>query len=209
MTIGIVNYQVGNLGSLLNRVKILSEDVMVINFPEQLDKISKIILPGVGSFSACTKSLYSGGWFEAILKATKVQGKHLLGICLGMQVLATKGFEGSTNVKDGEFGLNLIKGKVVNLSNIECRAILPHVGWNNVTVIQNHIMFEGIPSGSDFYFAHEYTFVLDNATSVTAICEYDIRFTAAVAQDNIWGTQFHPEKSSNLGMKLLKNFVDF
>lgn len=207
MTIGIVNYQIGNLGSLFNSIKKITNDVILINNPAQLDTISKIILPGVGNFNECMDGLVNKGWSEYLARSARVEKKPLLGICLGMQVLATTGFEGAVDEVNGTPGLNIIPGEVVNLSKVGCKNRIPHVGWNNVKIDRNSPMYEKIPDNSDFYFVHEFTFIPEDDSVISARCDYGVSLTASLASSKVWGTQFHPEKSSSLGFQLLTNFV--
>lgn len=150
------------------------------------------------------------GWVQALRDEVQVGGKPLLGICLGMQLLATISMEGSTNIAvKGTAGLNFIPGRVENLQTLGCNLRIPHAGWNEV---ESHTtsggLFDGIPDGTDFYFVHSYAFIPDEPKHVLATTVYDVQVTAAVRSGHIWGTQFHPEKSSRAGLRLLRNFIE-
>jgi len=175
-----------------------------------LHTVDSLILPGVGNFADCARLLDEGGWSQALRNEVQVAGKPLLGICLGMQLLATSSMEGvAENIQNGTLGLGLIPGRVENLRTLGCGLRIPHVGWNEVTSnTTSGGLFDGIPDGTDFYFVHSYSFVPDNPSHVLATTFYDIPVTAAVRLGHIWGTQFHPEKSSRAGFRLLRNFIE-
>ncbi len=136
--------------------------------------------------------------------------KPILGICLGMQLLATSSFEGVNDNNSNEaIGLNFIPGRVRSLKSLGCGLRVPHVGWNDVTIYPSHSdFFDGIPNGTDFYFVHSYAFVPEDTAHIVATTFYGIPVTAAVRFGHIWGTQFHPEKSSRAGFQLLRNFIE-
>lgn len=208
MKVGLINYGVGNLGSVYRALEELRVSPCVIDRAVDLHGMDCFILPGVGSFKDCSEILIREGWKAAIQDEIHTYGKALLGICLGMQLLATKGDEGC---EEGLFseGLDLIPGQVTRLSNLSCAEKLPHVGWNDVTPRQmDSGLFNLIPSGTDFYFVHSYALVPSNPSHTIATCNYSIPFAAAVQKDRVWGTQFHPEKSSRAGRQLLKNFLE-
>jgi glutamine amidotransferase len=169
-----------------------------------------LILPGVGNFADCARLLDEGGWTQALRDEVQSAGKPLLGVCLGMQLLASFSMEGAAdNALNGTPGLGFIPGRVENLRSLGCRLRIPHVGWNDVTSrTASGGLFDGIPDGTDFYFVHSYAFVVDDPSHVLATTEYDIPVTAAVRRGHIWGTQFHPEKSSRAGFRLLSNFIE-
>ena len=200
--IGIINYGLGNLSSVYNAFRKVTDKVEIFENPNLINKYSKIILPGVGSFKIGMEFLYKKNWIKGIEKHIK-EGKSLLGICLGMQLMFEAGDEdGVTN------GLNFIKGKVKKM-RVEQNLKLPHVGWNNLLYKQNHELLEGIKKNVDFYFVHSYSCIPDDYNEVLAEFNYGNNFVACVAKNNIIGTQFHPEKSLPSGLILIKNFINW
>lgn len=173
--------------------------------------MDKLILPGVGNFADCIEQLEKDGWVEELKSQVLGGGKSLLGVCVGMQLLATCSAEGSPSV-DGEQhpgGLGFVPGRVEHLRQLGCGLRVPHVGWNSVRgIAEQEGLFAGIPEGTDFYFVHSYAYVPDDPADSVAVADYGTTFTAAVRRGNVWGTQFHPEKSSKAGLRLIKNFVD-
>ncbi|CAN1513481.1 HisH Glutamine amidotransferase [Methylophilaceae bacterium] len=210
MNIGVIDYGVGNVGSLISSLNELQINPITICQAANINTVDKLILPGVGNFSDCIKILNEDGWSQALSEYTQINNKSLLGICLGMQLLATRSSEGSLGgIKNGALGLNLIPGYVENLRNLGCNLRTPHVGWNNVKICnESDELFKSIQNNSDFYFVHSYAFLPDNLSHIIATTDYDISITAAVRYKNIWGTQFHPEKSSKIGLQLLQNFIE-
>lgn len=204
MQVFLIDYGVGNIGSLQKVLNLLNVETILPKNPNDLDKGEKFILPGVGSFSKCMELHNKTNWDQAIKHQVINLKKPLLGICVGMQLLADYGFENDANVKC--LGLGLIPGAVKKLSDIGCKYRVPHVGWNNVFAKKN-ILFSNIENGSDFYFVHSYTFIPKYKKNVISTTNYHIDFTSSVNYKNIWGTQFHPEKSSKAGLELLKNFI--
>ena len=201
--ISIINYGMGNIRSVENAIKGLNFQVEVITNPNDLDSSEKIILPGVGSFKAAMKLLNEGGWAEKIKYNVLEKNKPIFGICLGMQLIANNSEEfGMTE------GLNLIEGEVKSLRNLGCKIELPQIGWNSVLIKKQHKYLSGIPNITDFYFVNSFVLVPKNIEHVIAETQYDIDFCSVVAKKNIFGTQFHPEKSSKAGSKLIKNFLD-
>jgi glutamine amidotransferase len=201
MTVLIVDYGMGNLGSVRRALEECGADAIVSDDPAELAEASAIVLPGVGAFADGMRQLRERGWPAALRRAVRAEGLPLLGICLGMQLLAERGEEGG----DTE-GLGLVPG-VVNLMAPADGARMPHVGWNDVHAVQRSPMFDSIPDGSDFYFVHSFHFVPANAAHIAARTCYGGDVVAAVVADNIWGAQFHPEKSSRAGFRLLTNFL--
>ena len=210
MRVGIIDYGIGNLGSVMRALQELSVKPVLINRAIDLKNVDSLILPGVGSFADCAKLLDDGGWIEALRDEVQIGIKPLLGICLGMQLLASSSMEGFKDNGDyGTPGLGFIPGRVENLRTLGCSLRIPHVGWNEVTIhSEAGGLFDGIPNGTDFYFVHSYAFVPENPSHVLASTIYDIAVTAAVKSGHIWGTQFHPEKSSRAGFRVLRNFIE-
>lgn len=197
----VVDYEMGNLRSIVKALEYVGGKVMVSNKPDDLLKADKIVLPGVGAFRDGMANLQKKGLDLILHQEVKEKNKPLLGICLGMQLLADKSYE------FGEWqGLGFISGEVKKF-NIKGKFRIPHVGWNNVQFIQGHKLLDSIKDNSDFYFAHSYHLVCTEKSAVIGICDYGGDFTAIVAKDNIFASQFHPEKSQKSGLKLLENFI--
>ena len=193
--IGIVNYGIaGNIHSIKKALDAAGADTTIINTSEEFDQVDKIVLPGVGSFKDAMQELEKAGFIQ-ILKQSK---KPILGICLGMQILSTLGYEyGKTE------GLNLINAEVKPILVDEK---VPHVGFNHIILVKNNKLLEGLEN-EEFYFMHSYEVV--NYTDIASLTEYaGHQFVSAIQKDNIYGVQFHPEKSREAGIKLFKNFVE-
>ncbi len=202
MNVGIINYGMGNIGSVSRALLQLGAHPVVMNSPAEFESVDKVILPGVGAFAAAMANLRAGGWVEAIDEHVKRRGKPFLGICLGMQLLADESEENGATA-----GLGLIPGKIVSFARKNMNERIPHVGWNEVEPTDASPVFEGVPRGTDFYFVHSYIFEPANDQDIAATATYGVPFAAAVARDNVWGAQFHPEKSSKAGARLLANFL--
>lgn len=198
--VGILDLNLGNLRSVYNAVYNLGFDAAYIKAPEDIMSADRIILPGVGNFSAAMAYIRENGFEEAI-QAFANTGRPVLGICLGMQLLAGVGEEGGDIA-----GLNLIRGSIRKLSpEASCR--LPHIGWNNVEFVSKHPVFNGVRNNSDFYFVHSFAYCDAGDSAVIGVTEYGgERFGSVIAAANIIGFQFHPEKSQVHGLKLLDNY---
>jgi imidazole glycerol-phosphate synthase subunit HisH len=207
MKVGVLDYGVGNLGSVMRALEELRVTPILIDRALDIHIADCLILPGVGSFTDCKNLLNKGGWTSALKDEVAGYSKPLLGICLGMQLLADVGMEGAED-EDGTSGLGFIPGKVESLSSIGCKSRVPHMGWNEITATNHANLLSGIPDGTDFYFVHSYAFVTQNPNDVLAITDYDVPVTAMVGKDHVWGVQFHPEKSSRAGFKVLRNFIE-
>lgn len=206
-SIGIIDYGVGNLGSVMGAFEVLNINAQLISEPSDIKNSDRLILPGVGSFYECKKLLDRGGWTAELQDVVLKKRKPILGICLGMQLLAEYGYEG-VDGEDPVPGLGLLEGEVVSLKKLGCLQRVPHVGWNSVN-INGGEMFQGVPDGTDFYFVHSCVFVPKGENYVNAMLNYGGYFTASFEKKYIWGTQFHPEKSSRAGFKVLQNFSHF
>jgi glutamine amidotransferase len=204
MKVAIVNYGMGNLGSVRRAFEELGAEVVIANHPSALYDANRIVLPGVGAFAEGMAHLNQGGWSMALRDLVAEQGKPMLGICLGMQMLATEGHEGGVTP-----GLGLIPGQVSRLDELGCTLRIPHVGWNEVCHARMDVLFEGIPSAADFYFVHSYAFVPEQHDDLLASVPYGVDLTAAVRRNHVFGCQFHPEKSSKAGRRLLLNFLSY
>jgi glutamine amidotransferase len=210
MRVGIIDYGVGNLGSIARTVEQLRVNPVLIQCPLDLKGNDYLILPGVGNFSECMEILIAGGWKDAIREEVITRNRPILGICLGMQLLADYGTEGAKDANLGTPGLGLIPGKVDNLASLGCSLRVPHVGWNEIIVTESkRHLFKSIDSGTDFYFVHSFAFIPTLAESVLAYTTYGRQIVAAIGRGNVWGTQFHPEKSSHAGRQLLSNFLRY
>jgi imidazole glycerol-phosphate synthase subunit HisH len=209
MKVGVIDYGVGNLGSVMRALEHVNAQPALVNRPVDMHANDCLILPGVGSYTDCARLLDDGGWIEPIKAEVLEYGRPLLGICVGMQLLADFGCEGAAdNGLAATPGLALVSGKVQHLAALGCELRLPHVGWNEISVAEpNDSLFADIPDNTDFYFTHSYSFAASNPADVIATTDYGIAVTAAVRHGHVWGTQFHPEKSSKAGFKLLKNFL--
>ena len=200
--IAIMDYGVGNLFSVEKAFLYLGADAMITNDAEVLRRADKIVLPGVGAFGDCMKNLRASGMIPVLEERVRA-GVPLLGICVGLQIL----FEGSDESPEAE-GLGFFRGRVRKIRADGLK--IPHMGWNSIEAKQRAQMdlFAGLPENPFVYFVHSYHAVPEDAGIVTATADYGERLTAAVAKDNICATQFHPEKSGDVGLQILKNFID-
>lgn len=207
MKIGVVDYGVGNLGSVLQALAALGVQPVLLQKASDLQHADRLVLPGVGSFTDCKQLLDAGGWTAALTDEVLGRDKPLLGICLGMQLLADRGLEGATD-EQGTPGLGFIAGQVRPLARLGCGLRVPHMGWNSIAARRPSGLLTNIPDGTDFYFVHSYAFVADRPDDVLAIAEHGLPIAAVVERGHICGTQFHPEKSSRAGLRVLRNFVE-
>lgn len=200
--IAIIDYGVGNLFSLSSSLRAIGFDAVVTGDAEIIKKADKLILPGVGAFADAIAKLRSTGLDREIVSQV-TRGKKLLGICLGMQMLFDKSYEYGTHT-----GLGLIHGEVIPMEGtIDAALKIPHIGWNSLDFQKDSPLFKYIQDGDFVYFVHSY--YADNCpNAVIATTQYGKSLTAAVAQDNIFGCQFHPEKSGDVGLKILKAFCE-
>ena len=204
MKVMIIDYGRGNLKSVRRAFEECYADVEISDDPNDLKNASHIVLPGVGAFKDCMNNLTEVGWKEKIRQAVLELGIPMLGICLGMQLLASKGFEsGETD------GLDLIPGKVKRLLPVDTFERIPHVGWDEIYSKKGSRLFAKIPDGTDFYFVHSYHFIPDNEESILTETPYCGGFVSSVINNNVFGVQFHPEKSHNPGFQLIKNFLQY
>ena len=203
MSILVVDTGLCNLGSVVRAIEECGGECFISSSSDSIKDASKIVLPGVGSFADAMQQLNKGGWTDAIRQAVLQDGLPILGICLGMQILATSGVEGG-----GAEGLNLIPGEVVRLTVDKTHGLrIPHVGWNELHQRQPDALFEGVPDQSDFYFVHSFHFVPKDKKHILAVTDYGVDVVAVVGNGTIWGTQFHPEKSGRRGFEILQNFL--
>ena len=201
--IGIIDYGVGNLFSLRSSFRAIGEEAFVSGDPAALAKADRLILPGVGAFGDAAAKLRESG-LDRFVKEQAAAGKPLMGICLGMQMLFEKSFEYGEHE-----GLGLLKGQVVPMEGVLPKELkIPHIGWNALTFQQPECpLFRYIREGDHVYFVHSY-YAVDCESSLAATAEYGAVLTAAVAQGNVYGCQFHPEKSGTVGLNILKGFCE-
>jgi imidazole glycerol-phosphate synthase subunit HisH len=202
--VAIINYGMGNLASVYRALEDEGAEAYIADTPAALSAAERIILPGVGAFADGMAALTSGGWVEALDSAATRSDKPLLGICLGMQMLASRSHEGQLTD-----GLGFIPGEVQRLDALGCELRIPHVGWNEVRYRRDDCLLDGIPEGSDFYFVHSFAMVPDDHSDLVATSAYGCEVTAVVRRENVFGCQFHPEKSSKAGRRLLRNFLRY
>lgn len=198
----IINYGLGNVGSIVNMLKVLGEDCVATSQERVIRKADRLILPGVGAFDAGKSRLERTGLAEIICRQALEEKKPVLGICLGMQLLGRKSEEGSLP------GLGLIPFDNVRFCHGKNSSLkIPHMGWDMVQCTKEDTLTEGLRKRQRYYFVHSYHAVCDSPQNVLMVCDYGYTFAAAVCRGNIYGVQFHPEKSHDFGMALLKNFV--
>ena len=209
MKIAIIDYESGNLKSVSKAVELASNnilnksDVKIINSANELKNFDKIVLPGQGSFKQCYQSLLSiDGIVDELTSGVLEKQKPILGICVGMQLFSSFGEEDG-----GSKGFDWIKGQVNKINLRDKNLKLPHMGWNNISINQKSKLFSGIENESHFYFVHSFAFDVENDQFISAKTNYSTEIISAVEKDNIFGTQFHPEKSQANGIKILDNFV--
>lgn len=201
--VAIINYGIGNIRSLYNSLKRIEVEAEIITDPDSINKFDKIFLPGVGSYKDAIEKIKNIGWDKAIKNFSSNQNKSLFGICVGMQILSTCGYEyGKSN------GLNIIKGEVLKMNKLGCDLKLPHIGWNNIKILNQNLITENLSNEANFYFVNSYSFKIDNSKELIATTSYGIEFPSIINKQNVFGTQFHPEKSSKAGMQILKNFIN-
>ena len=201
-TVAIIDYGMCNLDSVARAVEECGGTPLVTNNIHDLEIATQIILPGVGAFPDAMSQLTKLSMDTAIREQVLDNNIPFLGICLGMQVMATKGTEDAETE-----GLGLIEGTVKRLKPESHDTRIPHIGWNEVHSVRNSPLFEGISTGKDFYFVHSYHFCCSDENNIIAWTPYCGGFTSAISKGNIFGTQFHPEKSQKVGFQVLKNFI--
>jgi len=210
MNIAIIDYESGNISSVINSFKTVctKQNIKIkIEVTSDLKTIissDKIILPGQGSFKNCTESLEKiKGLKDTLNEFATIKKKPLFGICVGMQMFADKGFE-ETETK----GLGWIAGNVKKIDNKNNQFKLPHIGWNELSITSSSKLFKDIEEKSHVYFVHSYKFVPDNEDYISSKTNYSEEIVASVEKDNLLGTQFHPEKSDRVGLKIIENFIN-
>ena len=198
--IAIIDYGAGNLQSVKKAFDFIGAESVITDNPETINACDKILLPGVGSFGDDIDSMTQKGLVETV-KQNAVSGKPFLGICLGLQLL----FEESEE-SPGVNGLGIFKGKIKKFSP-DMGLKIPHIGWNSLSIKQNDTLFKGIPENSYVYFVHSYYLHAEDEKDIATVTNYGIDFHSAVGKNNVFATQFHPEKSGDVGLQILKNFA--
>ena len=207
MDVTIVDYNSGNISSVINSFKEVAKEKIKIDVSSNLDKIKssdKIVLPGQGSFKSCVDALSSiYGLVEALNEFTIINKKPLLGICVGLQMFADIGYEESETK-----GLGWISGKVSKIDNQNRKFKLPHIGWNELNIVKDSQIFKDINNKSHMYFVHSYEFIPEDKDVISSTTNYSSNIVCSVEKENIFGTQFHPEKSDKEGLKIIDNFLN-
>ena len=207
MKITIVDYNSGNISSVINSFKEVAKDKVNIEVTADLSKIKssdKVVLPGQGSFKSCVDALNKiNGLTEALNEFAMNNKKPLLGICVGLQMFADIGYE-ETETK----GLGWISGKVSKIDNQNGKFKLPHIGWNQINIVKQSKIFKNIENNSHMYFVHSYEFLPNDKNVISATTDYSSNIVCSVEKENIFGTQFHPEKSDKIGLKVIQNFIE-
>jgi glutamine amidotransferase len=206
MNVTIVDYNSGNISSVINSFNEVAKDKVNIKVTSELNKIKlsdKIVLPGQGSFKSCIDALNNiDGLVDALNEFVKINKKPLLGICVGLQMFADIGHEEAETK-----GLGWISGKVSKIDNQNGKYKLPHIGWNQINIVKDSKIFKNIENNSHMYFVHSYEFVPEDKNFISATTDYSSNIVCSVEKENIFGTQFHPEKSDKIGLKIINNFI--
>ena len=202
METAIIDYGMGNLLSVQRAFEKCGSDAVIIDNPLELRDAERIVLPGVGAFPDAMDNLRKNGWIEELNRAVLEKETPILGICLGMQLLADKGYE----VRECD-GLGYIPGEIIRFTQTQEKERIPHVGWNEILKREEAPLFDGIADGTNYYFVHSYHIRVANEKNIATVTPYCGEFVSSVIKDNIVGTQFHPEKSQKAGFKLIKNFL--
>src|SRR6056300_1345071 len=207
MDVTIVDYNSGNISSVINSFKEVAKENIQIEVTSNLDKIKssdKIVLPGQGSFKSCVDSLNGiDGLVDTLNEIPIINKKPLLGICVGFQMFADIGFEEIETQ-----GLGWISGKVSKIDNQNRKFKLPHIGWNELNIVKDSPIFKDIKNKSHMYFVHSYEFIPKDKNVISATTDYSSSIVCSVEKENIFGTQFHPEKSDKEGLKIIDNFIN-
>jgi imidazole glycerol-phosphate synthase subunit HisH len=200
--VGIINYGMGNLKSVYNAIEYVGGNAIICNTVSDLDKVKRIIIPGVGAFGMCIENLRQAEFFNELTHLVQEKGMPTLGICVGMQIMASKGFEGGEHT-----GLNWFDATVDKINNQNNTLKIPNIGWTEMDINNNHPLFNKIAKNPVFYLVHSYFMKCNNAQDVMATYVYGETITAAICKNNIAATQFHPEKSQDVGLQFLENFL--
>ena len=207
MNVTIVDYNSGNIRSVINSFNEVAKDIVNIEVTADLEKIKssdKVVLPGQGSFKSCIDALNNINGLVDILNEFAINNKKpLLGICVGLQMFADIGYE-ETETK----GLGWISGKVSKIDNQNGKYKLPHIGWNQIKIIKESKIFKNIENNSHMYFVHSYEFIPEDKNVISATTNYSSNIVCSVEKENLFGTQFHPEKSDKTGLQIIENFIN-
>ena len=207
MNVIIVDYNSGNISSVINSFKEVAKDKVNIEVSSDLNKIKssdKVVLPGQGSFRSCVNALNKIDGLSNTLNEFAISlKKPLLGICVGLQMFADIGYE-EIETK----GLGWISGKVSKIDNQNGKYKLPHIGWNQISIVKESKIFKNIENKSHMYFVHSYEFIPEDKNVISATTDYSSNIVCSVEKENIFGTQFHPEKSDKIGLKIIDNFIN-
>ena len=206
MNVTIVDYNSGNISSVINSFQEVAKDKVNLEVTSDLNKIKssdKIVLPGQGSFKSCVDALNSiDGLVDTLNNFVISEKKPLFGICVGLQMFADIGYE-----EKETRGLGWISGKVLKIDNQNGKYKLPHIGWNEINIIKESKIFKDIENNSHMYFVHSYEFIPEDKSVISATTDYSSNIVCSVEKENIFGTQFHPEKSDKTGLKIINNFI--
>ena len=206
MNVTIVDYKSGNISSVINSFTEVAQGTVNLEVTSNLKKIKssdKVVLPGQGSFKSCIDALNSiNGLTDTLSEFVMIDKKPLFGICVGLQMFADVGYE-ETETK----GLGWISGKVSKVDNQNGEYKLPHIGWNQINIVKDSKIYKDIQNNSHMYFVHSYEFIPKDKNIISATTDYSTNIVCSVEKENIFGTQFHPEKSDKLGLKIIKNFI--
>ncbi len=200
----VIDYHMGNVHSVLKALETTGEEVLLSNKKEDLQQTEAIVLPGVGAFGVGISNLKKLDLIGTLNEEVLVKKKPFLGICLGMQLLAEESEEFGKHQ-----GLGWVPARVKKFNFPQSSLRVPHMGWNNLLIEKENLLFRGLKNHPDFYFVHSYFMDCDDPETVIARCDYGGPFAAAVQKENIFGVQFHPEKSQRTGLKVIENFVDY
>ena len=207
MNVTIIDYNSGNISSVINSFKEVAKEKVNIEVTADLNKIKssdKVVLPGQGSFKSCVDALHKiVGLVETLNEFAINNKKPILGICVGLQMFADIGYE-ETATK----GLGWISGKVSKINNQNGKYKLPHIGWNQINILKESKIFKNIENNSHMYFVHSYEFIPEDKNVISATTDYSSNIVCSVEKENIFGTQFHPEKSDRMGLKIIDNFIN-
>jgi len=207
MNVTIVDYSSGNISSVINSFKEVSKNKINIEVTSDLNKIKssdKIVLPGQGSFKSCIDSLNAiDGLIETLNEFVLNKKKPLLGICVGLQMFADIGYEESETK-----GLSWISGKVSKINNNNGKYKLPHIGWNQINIVKESKIFKNIENNTHMYFVHSYEFIPKDKNVISSTTDYSSNIVCSIEKENIFGTQFHPEKSDKFGLQIIENFIN-
>jgi glutamine amidotransferase len=201
--IAIVDYGMGNLNSIRKKLTRLGVSSIISSDPKEIEAADKIILPGVGHFSKAMERLKALNLIDVLNEEVLIKKKPVLGICLGMQLMGNNSEEGNVN------GLSWIDAEVVRFKVADTLKFkVPHTGWNQIKILKESLLMKNIPELSEFYFVHSYHLKTNNKDDILNESEFEYRFVSAIEKDNIFGVQYHPEKSHDIGDVLLNNFIN-